>query len=163
MSTANASSPDLVDAVGDKGEETPHNTTPQQQQQRQPALLEGFLASQQQPSGYGILCNDPSGLCLSATKSFLHNRDHTKKLSNLDDAVNTGVITSLTKLAHQLSASTAAPCLITLEYEESNLLIKEYDGHAMALKVPAWREPSPELETTGNSTPAVTSASNGSS
>lgn len=170
MSTTSVSSPDHVDAGADKGEETPPTTTPQAPRRRQPALLEGFLApptQQQQPSGYGILCNDPSGLCLSATGSFLH-RDHNKttpkKLQNLDDAVNTGVLTSLTKLAQQLqpSAATAIPFLITLEYEESNLLVKEYDGHAIALKVPALREASPEVGATGNSTLEVTSATSGS-
>jgi hypothetical protein len=190
MSTANASSPNhVVDVGADKGEETPPTIAASQRQVssrrlQQPALLERFLASPstQHPSsssGYGILCNDPSGLCLSATGSFLPNnrRDQSqshphpkkKKLQNLDDAVNTGVFTSLTKLAHQLqpsAATTAVPFLITLEYEKSNLLIKEYDGHAIALKVPALKEVSPEVgagATTGNSTLDVANATNGSS
>ncbi|CAB9509408.1 expressed unknown protein [Seminavis robusta] len=132
--TANPS-PDADGTAGDKNNE-------KAARQRQPSLLDGLLVSSSSSppnndSSFGILCNDPSGLCLSATGSFLNKEQQTQTLANVDDAVNSGVYTSLTKLAQQLhpGPTDGAP-LITMEYDECNILIKEYNGHAIALKVP---------------------------
>lgn len=76
----------------------------------------------------GILCNDPSGLCLAWHGAI-----------ESTDAATAGVYTNLTRLASKLSHNNddAAP-LITLETESAAWLVKEYDGgHAVALKVPS--------------------------
>ena len=46
--------------------------------------------------------------------------------------------TSLARLASQLSpaAEGGAPPLVTIETNEAAILVKEYDGHAVALTVP---------------------------
>jgi hypothetical protein len=86
------------------------------------------IADQQQR---GILCNDPTGLCL-AWQGGIDN----------DDAATAGVYTNLTRLASQLhnindKNEDVAP-LITLETESAAWLIKEFDGgHAVALRVPS--------------------------
>ncbi|EEC50855.1 predicted protein [Phaeodactylum tricornutum CCAP 1055/1] len=79
----------------------------------------------------GLLCNDPAGLCL-ATRGNMGNED-------------SGTYTNLVRLASQLQPDSkesssdgaiyAAP-LITIETESSAILVKEYDGHAVAIRVP---------------------------
>ena len=139
MSTNNTSSNNLAnngetEGAGESIKASPH------QRQRQPSLLESLMVEPAQNAtdvGFGILCNDPSGLCLSATGNFIPQNN--SRLASMDDTINSGVYTSLTKLAQQLqpgSGDNVAP-LITIETEESNLLVKEYDGHAIAMKVPA--------------------------
>ena len=130
---------------------------------RQPSLLDSLLVDPDQDAtdaGFGILCNDPSGLCLSATGSFVER--NAKKLTNMDDAVTSGVYTSLTKLAQQLppAASNAPPPLITVETDDFNLLLKEYDGHAIALKVPVARASS---SSPGGASSAESPSANGTS
>lgn len=49
------------------------------------------------------------------------------------DEAKSGVFTSLVKLASKLDPGSEPP-LIAIETEESVLLIKEYDGHAVALR-----------------------------
>lgn len=80
----------------------------------------------------GILCNDPSGLCLMSKGTMKDNED-------------SGAYTSLARLASQLSflqqqqvtnMSNGESPLITIETDTSRILIKEYDGHAVAMKVP---------------------------
>ena len=113
-------------------------------QRRQPSLLDSLLVTADQnatEAGFGVLCNDPSGLCVSATGTFVSSNSTTTQLhQTMDDTAASGVYTSLTKLAQQLhpdaDAAAAAP-LITIESDDFNLLVKEYDGHAIALKVPA--------------------------
>ena len=139
----NTNAPDTEVAADLKSKETPGNS----RRQRQPSLLDSLLVAPDQnqnatDAGFGILCNDPTGLCLSATGSFVVKDKAKPILANMDDAVVSGVYTSLTKLAQQLhpdNAPASAAPLITIETEDSNLLIKEYDGHAIALKVPALR------------------------
>jgi hypothetical protein len=80
--------------------------------------------------GTGILCNDPMGLCIAAEGAMS------------DEAKNAGVFTSMVRLASQLqgaagSSTTAAPPLITIETDEATILVKAYDGHTVALRVPA--------------------------
>ena len=128
---------------------------------RQPSLLDSLLVDPDQDAtdaGFGILCNDPTGLCLSATGSFMEKKKGS--LANMDDAVNSGVYTSLTKLAQQLPATdTSSTPLITVETEDFNLLVKEYDGHAIALKVPAARASSVAGASTAES-PSANGTSN---
>lgn len=102
----------------------------------------------------GILCNDPSGLCMAARGS----------LNTRNNIANSGVYTNLIRLASQLQgaskneeqqqqqqqqpqqqqpsgggvgASTTEVPLITIEYDDSAVLVKEYDGHVVALRVPS--------------------------
>jgi len=145
-------------------------------QQQQMSMIDELLDSKSFPSAgaaVGILCNDPSGLCLSARGSI--------------DGENSGAFTCLVRLASQLQQqqqqqqpssldqqartdpssgssgsggtsaggggpnssgngssgggatkpSSNAP-LITIEYETSAILVKEYhQGYAVALRVPA--------------------------
>lgn len=69
----------------------------------------------------GLLCNDATGLCISAHGPM--------------DAANAGVYTSLTRLAAQLQQSEPAP-LITIECDDSAVIVKDFDGHAVAVRVP---------------------------
>lgn len=140
--------------------------------QRQPSLLDSLLEAtapaddalsldkRSNSSGFGLLCNDRSGLCLSATGAFLTDNAKSKQLQSLDDMASSGVYTSLTKLAQQLQtpdagnpAASMAP-LITIETDDFNVLVKEYDGHAIALKVPS--APPAASGTPGGSTNTAT-------
>lgn len=93
--------------------------------QKQPSnpLVESLVAGDRQGVG-GILCNDTSGLCLSSDGAI--------------ESANSGVYTNLVRLAAQLQqgeATDAAP-LITIETDSAAVIVKEYHGHAVALKVP---------------------------
>jgi Ragulator complex protein LAMTOR5 len=105
---------------------------PQQQQRlSQPeSLFDSIVLGDRQGVG-GLLCNDPSGLCLAADGAM--------------DAKDAGTYTSLVRLASQLQAAGSrtsssssryvAP-LITIETGSAAILVKEYDGHAVAIRVP---------------------------
>ena len=68
-----------------------------------------------------MVVNDPSGLCLVNKGSITDN---------------TGALTNLTRLAQQLQSNenTSNP-LIALEYASTSILLKDYDGHAVAVQV----------------------------
>jgi Ragulator complex protein LAMTOR5 len=69
-----------------------------------------------------IICNDPNGLCLAASG------DMDKKTS--------GVYTSLLRLASHLSDA-GEPCTrIVIETKSATIHVMEYEGHAVAMKVP---------------------------
>jgi len=68
------------------------------------------------------LVNDRSGLCLRSSGDI--------------DPDNAGVYTNITRLASKLKPDESAP-LVTIEMEDSALLVKEYDGHAVAVRVPS--------------------------
>mmetsp|Transcript_11365 Transcript_11365/g.18811 ORF Transcript_11365/g.18811 Transcript_11365/m.18811 type:complete len:86 (-) Transcript_11365:186-443(-) len=67
-----------------------------------------------------IICNDPNGLCLAVSG------DMDKKTS--------GVYTSLLKLASGLEQD-EAPKRIVIETASATIHIKDYEGHAVAVKV----------------------------
>jgi hypothetical protein len=69
------------------------------------------------------LCNDASGFCVSAVGSM--------------DPKTSGVYTSLVRLASQFQGHEGDVPLITIETAKGNLLVKEFDGHTVALRVPA--------------------------
>jgi hypothetical protein len=76
----------------------------------------------------GFLCNDPSGLCLISK-------------GNMSCGNESGVYTSLVRLASQLSPNQQAnannaPPLVTIETDSTSILVKEYDGHTVAVTVP---------------------------
>ncbi|OEU15592.1 hypothetical protein FRACYDRAFT_240285 [Fragilariopsis cylindrus CCMP1102] len=90
-------------------------------------------------SSPGILVNDLNGLCL-ISKGNMSSSATTNTNTN-----NSGVYTSLTRLASTLTPYQTANMnnenppspLITIELEgASSILIKEYDGHTVAMKVP---------------------------
>jgi hepatitis B virus X-interacting protein len=83
-------------------------------------LIESLLSGDGKGVG-GALCNDQNGMCLGSRGDI--------------DASKSGVYTSLVKLASQLDPGSEAP-LITIEYEKVALLVKGYDDHAVALRVP---------------------------
>jgi hypothetical protein len=69
-----------------------------------------------------IICNDPNGLCLAASGNM--------------DTKTSGVYTSLLRLASQLS-DTGEPCnRIVIETKSATIHVMEYEGHAVAMKVP---------------------------
>jgi hypothetical protein len=73
--------------------------------------------------GTGILCTDASGLCVASEGSI--------------DVGASGVYTNMVRLASKLQGySREAEPIITIETDESTTLIKSYDGHTVALKVP---------------------------
>jgi Ragulator complex protein LAMTOR5 len=75
-----------------------------------------------------IICNDPNGLCLAASG------DMDKKTS--------GVYTSLLRLASGLGGG-GEPCKrIVIETASATIHVKEYEGHAVAMKVPLESPPS---------------------
>ena len=65
------------------------------------------------------IVNDSSGLCLTARGL---------------DPKSAGVYTNITRLAAKLPGD--SPSLVTIEFEKAAILVKEYDGHAVAVKVP---------------------------
>ena len=75
----------------------------------------------------GVLCNDANGLCLISE-------------GGMQGENNSGVYSSLVKMASQLSPQSQAihnAPLITLESQSSAVLIKEYDGRTVAIQVPS--------------------------
>lgn len=140
----------------------------------QQSLVDRIVSGETGHDGVGgILCNDPSGLCLAARGS-LNTRNH---------IANSGGYTNLIRLASQLQgasknedqqqqqpqqqpsgggvgASTTELPLITIEYDDSAVLVKEYDGHVVALRVPSAKAAvvtsqgsDTVLNSTGNSSP----------
>ena len=104
-------------------------------------LVELMVSGEQRNGVGGILVNDPNGLCL-VTKG---NMSSSSANSSGGDNTSSGVYTSLTKLASTLTPyqtsrvnneNPSSP-LITIEMEgDASIIIKEYDGHAVAMKVP---------------------------
>ena len=87
-------------------------------------MVESLISGDRADVG-GILCNDPNGLCLVSK-------------GNMNSDESGGVYTSLARLASQLSPhneSLPAP-LVTIETESTSILVKEYNGHTVAMKVP---------------------------
>eukprot|EP00567_Pseudictyota_dubia_P003805 CAMPEP_0197446384 /NCGR_PEP_ID=MMETSP1175-20131217/11349_1 /TAXON_ID=1003142 /ORGANISM="Triceratium dubium, Strain CCMP147" /LENGTH=110 /DNA_ID=CAMNT_0042977491 /DNA_START=43 /DNA_END=375 /DNA_ORIENTATION=- len=72
----------------------------------------------------GVLCNDPSGLCLGFRGSV--------------DSSKSGTYTSIARLAAQLDGSNGGVDipLVSVETDKAATLIKEYDGHAVVLRTP---------------------------
>lgn len=107
------------------------NNGEEPQPQPQPQSLSLLLDISQ--GDRGILCNDTSGLCLASQGNI--------------STENAGVFTNLVRLAAQLpesssgsssqngSSAVAAP-VITIEYDSFAYIVKEYDGHAVAARVP---------------------------
>jgi len=83
-------------------------------------LVQSLLSGDREGVG-GAICNDRNGLCLGSRGAM--------------NASTSGVFTSLVKLASQLDPGSEPP-LITIETDKTALLVKEYDGHAVALRVP---------------------------
>jgi hypothetical protein len=101
------------------------------------SLAESLLTGDRAGVG-GFLCNDPNGLCLVAKGKMMTN-DPTNS--------NSGVYTSLVRLASQLqehqpsvnkesTTHNSSSPLITIETDTTAILVKEYDGHAVAMRVP---------------------------
>lgn len=97
----------------------------------------------------GVLCNDPVGLCLACEGKMSTNNQTGEKKND-----NTGVYTSLARLASQLSpaqemvggmssnpsphhdAATVAAPLVTVEMDSSCVLLKDYNAHVIAFLLP---------------------------
>ena len=95
----------------------------------QAKVMEALLSDS---SSGGVLCNDPSGLCVNSKGRI--------------DYSQSGIYTNLTQLASRLEESYSQGIkvspLITLETDRATLLVKEYDGHAVVLRVPNAETPS---------------------
>uniref|UniRef100_A0A7S2AAI1 Late endosomal/lysosomal adaptor and MAPK and MTOR activator 5 n=1 Tax=Trieres chinensis TaxID=1514140 RepID=A0A7S2AAI1_TRICV len=68
----------------------------------------------------GVLCNDPSGLCLGSRGSV--------------DVSKSGAYTSIVRLASQLCGVDAP--LVSIETDKASTLVKEYNGYVVALRTP---------------------------
>ena len=117
-----------------------HRQGQQQRATRISPLVQSLISEDRADVG-GFLCNDPSGLCLISRGDMNSDND-------------SGVYTSLVRLASQLSPhqkatmnneSVPAP-LITIETDASSILVKEYDGHTVAMKVPNSTEPNNQTD-----------------
>lgn len=103
-------------------------------------LVEAMVSGEQRAGVGGILVNDLNGLCLVSKGSM--SSTATKSSS---DGISSGVYTSLARLASTLTPYQTATMnnenppspLITIEMDgRASILIKEYDGHTVAVKVP---------------------------
>ena len=95
-----------------------------QQRPTQTDQLVGNLVTGDRAELEGISCNDPSGLCLLSK-------------GNMSNANDSGACTTLVRLASQLQtihANVDVP-LIVIETKVNSILVKDYDGHAVAMKV----------------------------
>ena len=102
-------------------------------------LVEAMVSGEQRAGVGGILVNDLNGLCLVSKGN----------MKSTNESINSGVYTSLAKLASTLTPcqNNENPPLITIEMEgPSSILIKEYDGHTVAMKVPNKTETKSEVE-----------------
>jgi hypothetical protein len=106
----------------------PIMTSQAPQQSTQTSRLVESLLSGDRAALDGICCNDPNGLCLISK-------------GNMNGGNESGTYTSLMRLASQLypqqegSMSNEAP-LVNIETDSSSILVKEYHGHTVAMKVP---------------------------
>lgn len=96
-----------------------------------------MVSGEQRAGVGGILVNDLNGLCLVSKGKMAAD--------STSDDTNSGVYTSLTRLASTLTPHQTAIAnnenppspLITIEMDgPASILVKEYDGHAVAVKVP---------------------------
>lgn len=104
-----------------------------------PLVVESMVSGDRADVG-GVLCNDVAGMCLLS---------HGHMKSNSES----GVYTSLVRLASQLSPlqresvnSNQPVPLVTIECDATAVLVKEYDGHTVALRVPKSQQPSNEMQ-----------------
>ncbi len=114
----------------------------QQRTKQMSPLVESLISGERADVG-GIMCNDPNGLCLISKGASMNS-----------DNDGSGVYTSLVRLASQLSPhqrrqeneNPQPPPLITIETDSTSILVKEYDGHTVALKVPNSTKTSDQTE-----------------
>mmetsp|Transcript_13128 Transcript_13128/g.28497 ORF Transcript_13128/g.28497 Transcript_13128/m.28497 type:complete len:126 (-) Transcript_13128:126-503(-) len=86
------------------------------------AAIDLVLARPNEDGG-GALCNDPAGLCLHCRGNI--------------DASKSGSYTSLARLAAQLDGGNGVEApLISIETDKAAMLVKEYAGHAVVIRVP---------------------------
>ena len=99
-----------------------------------------MVSGEQRAGVGGILVNDLNGLCLVSKGNMSSTGEKPPASDN-----NSGVYTSLTRLASTLTPYQTATMnnenppspLITIEMEgPASIIIKEYDGHTVAMKVP---------------------------
>lgn len=155
------------------------------QQQQQPStaslsLVDSLVSGESSEGVGGILCTDPNGLCLAA-KGTMANEN-----ADLDAGIYASLVRLASQLQQsqqqpqqQQSSTTAsdgagggennnttataaakpAAPLITIEGESSAVLIKEYDGHTVALRVPTTKTAgvSSQLSSSGASKPSTSS------
>jgi len=113
-------------------------------------LVEAMVSGEHRANVGGLLVNDVNGLCLiskgnmSTSTPTSTTTAMTASGDNHDDA-NSGVYTSLTRLASTLTPYQEASMnnenplspLITIEIDgPASILVKEYVGHTIAIKVP---------------------------
>ena len=103
--------------------------------------MSGLLAERMAEGG-GALCNDQNGLCLGYQGDI--------------NATNSGVYTSIAKLASQLDSTVdgsgnntnnqqqAVP-LVTIQTDKAALLVKEYGGRTVVFRVPSEPEKSDDV------------------
>eukprot|EP00531_Pseudo-nitzschia_arenysensis_P019821 CAMPEP_0116127382 /NCGR_PEP_ID=MMETSP0329-20121206/6812_1 /TAXON_ID=697910 /ORGANISM="Pseudo-nitzschia arenysensis, Strain B593" /LENGTH=128 /DNA_ID=CAMNT_0003621481 /DNA_START=54 /DNA_END=440 /DNA_ORIENTATION=- len=103
-------------------------------------LVDAMVSGEQRAGVGGILVNDLNGLCLVSKGNMTSTA-----AKSTTEGINSGVYTSLARLASTLTPYQTASMnnenppspLITIEMEgPASILIKEYDGHTVAMKVP---------------------------
>ena len=108
-------------------------------------LVEAMVSGEQRAGVGGILVNDLNGLCLVSKGNMTTTTTTTAATVTSSANNNSGVYTSLTKLASTLTPYQTSSTnnenppspLITIEIDgPSSILVKEYDGHTVAIKVP---------------------------
>lgn len=98
--------------------------------------------------GGGALCNDASGLCIgsrgniSTTQAgaYTNIAKLASQLSGEEGDSNTGGKGKEEQQKEQQQHQVNGFPLITIETDEAALLVKEYDGHTVVVRVPVRRE-----------------------
>ena len=118
-----------------------------QRTSRTSPLVEALVSEEQRVGIGGMLVNDLNGFCLvsKGNMSQVAEKPQTSSGADNNDSNKSGVYTSLTRLASTLTPYQTASTnnenptspLLTIEMDgPASLIIKEYDGHTIAIKVP---------------------------
>ena len=104
-------------------------------------LVESIISGDRAGVG-GILANEVNDLCLIDKGNIVTPTVARNGVADMG-CDNSGIFTSLAKLASTLTpcqtakSTSASPLLITIKMEgPTSILIKEYDGHTVAIRVP---------------------------
>ena len=127
-------------------------------QKKTSPLVERLVSGDRAGSMGGIQCNDPNGLALHVRGNMNGSGVYTNLVRLASQLQPTGTSTSTTKggggggggqpTSHDGTNTTGThpPPLITIETDTTSILIKEYDGHTVAIRVPTVPESKNDTE-----------------
>ena len=125
-------------------------------QKKTSPLVERLVSGDRAGSMGGIQCNDPNGLALHVRGNMNGSGVYTNLVRLASQLQPTGASTSTTKggggggqpTSHDGTNTTGThpPPLITIETDTTSILIKEYDGHTVAIRVPTVPESKNDTE-----------------